>query len=158
MAEAAFTSHAHVDLASASLADLRQMRSELTAYETRVSYWRRLLQTRIDLLQEGSDMPDRARLARVLADAGQTTRRLVRLEVLPNEGFAPLPELYELWQTVPGKDSHDQHLESLRSAERDLSEHRKQLFGLIDAIKEELISRYQQQPQLALQLLPNKDD
>lgn len=158
MAESALTAHSQVELAQASLASLRQMRAELTAYETRVSYWRRLLQTRIDLLQEGSDMADRGRLARVLADVGQTSRRLVRLEVLPAEGFAPLPDLYELWQTVPDPDSRDDYVQSLRKAEAELSEHRQQLFALIDSIKDELICRYQRQPQLALQLLPSRDN
>ena len=42
-----------VEFAGYTLDELRILRAELNDYETRVSYWRRLVQARIDLAQEG---------------------------------------------------------------------------------------------------------
>lgn len=143
------------DLARFSLAELRAQRSELTDYETRVSYWRRIIQARLDLLREGRQPEDLDRLAEALADAPSRGHRMVNLAILPSDQVPPLPGLAELWQRTPAAGAETEaYLVELSEVEGKLSDHRRHLHHRIDAIHHELIARYRQEPALALDLLP----
>jgi hypothetical protein len=142
-----------------SLADLRAARTELGDEETRVSYWRRIIQARLDVVR--SDVPDSERVAdltRVLTDARSSVHRLAYIDVQPVDDVAPLPDLAEMWSRQV--DRHDtaalaklEH--DLSGAEQELSTFRRELHRRIDLVTNELIARYREQPLLALQILPN---
>lgn len=142
------------EFAPYSLEELRQMRTELTDYETRVSYWRRLVQARMDLAEAGEHPEDIGRLAEALADAPSHGRRIANLDLFPPDTAPPLPQLAELWQRTPGPSETDEYLAELGKVERELSEHRRMLFQRIDALHAELIARYRSEPRLALSALP----
>jgi hypothetical protein len=141
-----------------SLADLREVRQELTDEETRVSYWRRIIQARLDIVQ--SDLPQHdpvADLSRVLSEASVVRRRIVNLTVHPTDTVPPLPDLAEVWARHVDRDDAAgtaRLVRDLGKAEHDLSEFRRDLHRRIDQITGELIARYRQQPLLALQILP----
>jgi len=141
-----------------SLTDLRGLRAELGAEETRVSYWRRIIQARLDLVRlQQPDSDPVADLARVLTDATSSVRRLAHIDVQPIDDVLPLPDLAELWsRQVDTSDAAAlERLESdLAKAELDLSAFRRELHRRIDLVTGELIARYREQPLLALQILP----
>ena len=141
-----------------SLTDLRALRAELGAEETRVSYWRRIIQARLDLVRlQQPDSDPVADLARVLTDATSSVRRLAHIDVQPIDDVLPLPDLAELWsRQVDTSDAAAlERLESdLAKAELDLSAFRRELHRRIDLVTGELIARYREQPLLALQILP----
>jgi hypothetical protein len=142
-----------------SLADLRAARSELGDEETRVSYWRRIIQARLDVVR--SEVPDSERVAdltRVLTDARGSVHRLAHVDVRPVDDIAPLPDLAEMWsRQVDRADAKARaKLErDLSRAEQELSAYRHELHRRIDLVTNELIARYREQPLLALQILPN---
>jgi hypothetical protein len=142
-----------------SLADLRDARTGLGEEETRVSYWRRIIQERLHGLQ--SQAPDGVRaadLTRVLADARGSVHRLSVLDARSVDDLAPLPDLAEIWSrwvdrtdaTAVARLERD-----LGAAERDLAAYRQEVRRRIDLITNELIARYREQPLLALQILPH---
>jgi hypothetical protein len=141
-----------------SLADLRAVRQELVDEETRVSYWRRIIQARLDIIS--SDLPENdpvADLTRVLSEAAVVHRRIVNLNVHPTDTVPPLPDLAEVWARSVDRDDEVQTtrlVRDLSKAERDLSEFRRDLHRRIDLVTAELIARYREQPLLALQILP----
>jgi hypothetical protein len=141
-----------------SLEDLRALRTELMDQETRVSYWRRIIQARLDVLR--SDVTDHSPvtdLAKVLTEATSAHRRLAHISVLPIDDIPPLPDLAEVWarQVEPGDTVATAKLVTdLESAEEQLSKFRSELFRGIDVATNELIARYREQPLLALQILP----
>jgi hypothetical protein len=141
-----------------SLEDLRTTRTRLADEETRVSYWRRIIQARLDVLR--TDLPESdpvADLTRVLSEAGGAQRRLVNLSVHPVDDIPPLPDLAEMWsRTVDRGDTAevDRLVGDLQGAESELSTYRRELHRQIDLCTAELIARYREQPVLALQILP----
>ena len=138
------------------LADLRRMRSGLGDEESRVSYWRRIVQARIDLITTKNRPGDRGEgLARVLADSRSSHRRLAALRVDSVNSLPPLPDLAELWDRVIPDDPHDRALlvAQLQQAEKELSEYRHELHRRIDEATQELIARYRETPSLALTAL-----
>jgi hypothetical protein len=141
-----------------SLADLRAARAELSDEETKVSYWRRIIQARLDLVR--LDKPDAdpvADLRRVLTDATTSRHRLAHIDTRPVDDIPPLPDLAEIWaRQVDAADSGSvARLDSdLDAAEKELSAYRRELHSRIDGITDELIARYREQPLLALQILP----
>ena len=141
-----------------SLSDLRDARTALSAEETKVSYWRRIIQARLDLAR--SDVTDHSQVAdltRVLADGRSSVQRLAFIDAQPVDGVPPLPDLAEVWARVvePDDEVGCQRLESdLSSAEQELSRYRRELHRRIDLMTAELIARYREQPLLALQILP----
>ncbi len=144
---------------SLSLEDLRALRTSLADEETKVSYWRRIIQARLDVLRAGGSEVDRvADLGRVLADAPTLRRRLVHLSVGPIDDVPPLPDLARLWsREVDGDEAARESLAGdLLVAERRLSEVRAGLFRRIDGVTGELIARYRQDPTLALTALPHE--
>ena len=142
-----------------SLDDIRRNKSALNDYETSVSYWRRILQARLDLLDQGRSSDNLEGLADALADAPSQSRRMAMLSVLPPDQVPPLPELAGLWRYEPtGAADLADYIDRLRASERALSEHRRGLHRQIDALQRELIARYRQEPALALTALPSRGD
>src|SRR3954451_12371189 len=87
--------HAHL-----TLAGLRDYRTALTAEEANVSYWRRIIQARLDVVRAGSDLVSE-NLKPVLTDARVTAGRRALVEVLLAQHAAdipPLPDLASLWE------------------------------------------------------------
>lgn len=141
-----------------SLEDLREVRTDLIDQETRVSYWRRIIQARLDVVR--SDVTDHSPvtdLAKVLTEATSAHRRLAHMSVLPADDVPPLPDLAEVWaRQIPENDptATEQLISDLQAAEDQLSAFRTELFRAIDVATNELIARYREQPLLALQILP----
>lgn len=149
-----------VDLGTLGLPALREYRQRLEAEEDRVSYWRRLVHARLDLLaaESASDhaltLPD---LVRVLGDTGTGQTRQALVSVRAAEPLPELPELTEMWAT--DVDPHDDAqvadaVERLTRAERQLTEYRRALHERIDAGTAELIARYRENPLAALSVIP----
>jgi hypothetical protein len=145
--------------AELTLADLRDLRHELGEEEARVSYWRRVIQARIDLLTNGRAEGDIVeRLTSVLAESGSVHRRLANLSVKSASDIEALPDLRALWTRVV--DTRDAEavavfLEDLRAVETELSGLRREIHQRLDEATRQLIARYRQDPTLALTALPD---
>jgi hypothetical protein len=141
-----------------SLPDLRDLRTELGHEETQVSYWRRIIQARLDVVRSHmTDSSPVADLTRVLTDARSSVNRLAHIDVQPVDDIPPLPDLAEIWsrQVDRGDELAMARLEAdLARAEGELSAFRRLLHHRIDLVTDELIARYREQPLLALQILP----
>ena len=141
-----------------SLQDLRSARAELSEEETKVSYWRRIIQARLDLVRlDRVDADPVADLRRVLTDANSSRQRLAYIDARPVDDVPPLPDLAEIWGRFVDPDDAEEVARldrDLDAAERELSAYRRELHGRIDGITDELIARYREQPLLALQILP----
>lgn len=143
------------ELAPLALDELREYRQELIQEESRVSYWRRILQARLDLAL--GDEASLERLRGVLSEHQRTSRRLAMAPIESDLDMPPLPDLAVLWQTQSGPgDSPDDAdiLRRLTDAEHELSAYRRSLHDRLDAATGELISRYRDEPALALRALP----
>ena len=145
-----------------SLEGLRAYRAKLAEEENRVSYWRRILQARLDVLRAsmagGTARPiDTAALRPVLTDARVGAGRRVLVDVLPAADMPPLPQLEQLWDQqvdptdVPAAEKHER---ALARAERELSDYRAALHRRIAEATGELIARYRETPSLCLSALP----
>ncbi len=145
--------------ATLSLDDLRGLRKELGDEEARVSYWRRIIQARIDLLTKGAPDGDLVeRLTTVLAESGAVHRRLANLSVRPAEDIAALPDLHSLWtRLVDTRDAAavESFIEELQEAEQTLSGMRREIHHRLDEATGQLIARYRQDPAQALSALPD---
>lgn len=144
-----------------SLPDLRTYRSALQEEETKVSYWRRILQARLDTVRAGrtgtSGGLDARRLAPVLTERRVTSGRSALLAVLPADGIPPLPSLAGLWdRQVPEDDPAELSAfeADLADAERQLSHYRTALHLRLADATGELIARYRVEPTLCLATLP----
>ena len=144
-----------------TLDGLRCYRSALTAEEGKVSYWRRILQARLDVLREGRMASvDPEHLSSVLTDARVSSGRTALVGVMPVDDIPPLPDLAELWaRQVDHDGAHSAEsrtaLEAdLDAAETQLSTYRSALHVRIGAATGELIARYREQPTLCLSALP----
>ena len=147
---------AQVSLADLSLDDLRILRQHLTDEEGRVSYWRRLFQARLDMLNEDDEV-DATDLGAVLRDATDAPRRWQALGLHPADIDTSMPEARSLWSCVV--DLHDReqrrtYVTMLRAMEVSLSRNRQALHKQIDLVTTELIARYRTNPALALTALP----
>ena len=143
--------HAHL-----TLPELREYRKVLSAEESRVSYWRRILQARLDLLLSGSH-GDSDTLRPVLTDQRVGAGRRALVEITPVDDIPPLPDLAGLWDRFV--DLNDEAgvaalAEDLSEAERQLSDYRSVLHRRIGAATSELIARYREEPTLCLSALP----
>lgn len=143
-----------------SEAELRTMRDEAVEVETEYSYLRRLAQGRIEILEAERDRRARGAplseliesLPRILSDHDTTrpepsktrvpallapkklsgyTRGLERL--VEDSTLANLPTLSD--------DELDESIEQLRALEREVSELRRRLHGVVDALGEQLAAR-----------------
>lgn len=145
---------AHLDLPG-----LRHYRRTLATEENRVSYWRRLVQARLDLLTASSagTPPGLEAIRDVLSDRHLTQSRTVLIELLPADDLPPLPDLAGLWsRLVDPRDTPavNRQIRDLTKAERQLSAYRAALHRRIAAATAELIARYREDPLLCLSALP----
>lgn len=146
-------------LAHLSLPELRSYRRTLASEEDRVSYWRRILQARLDLIHAGEHSArhaDAAFLSPVLADDRVSGTRTALLSIGPADDIPPLPNLAELWERPVADDplAAADLTRDLRAAEQQLSAYRSALHGRIGEATGELIARYREQPGLCLSVLP----
>ncbi|MCW2616000.1 MAG: hypothetical protein JWN08_2994 [Frankiales bacterium] len=142
-----------------SIDALRAYRKLLTDEENKVSYWRRILQARLDVVRAGPGGRelDTARLRPVLTQVRVGAGRQALCEVMPVDDIPPLPHLAELWERrVESNDPVGQAaLEAdLHAAEDELSAYRSALHRRIGEATGELIARYREQPDLCLSALP----
>jgi hypothetical protein len=137
---------------------LRDYRRTLTEEEDRVSYWRRIIQARLDVLRAGvTPTPDNELLRPVLAQAQAAARRTALVQVVPVDDIPPLPNLGELWERRVEPDDTgglDALAADLSDAEQQLSQYRATLHARIAEATGELIARYREQPALCLSALP----
>ena len=142
-----------------SLEALREYRRSLGEEEGKVSYWRRILQARLDVVEAGSGSRpvDAAALRPLLSSERVGAGRRALTEVLALDDVPPLPSLGELWdrQVSPSDRAGTDALgNDLRLAEAQLSAYRSALHRRIGEATGELIARYRQQPALCLSALP----
>ena len=145
--------HAHL-----SLDGLREYRKTLTAEESNVSYWRRIIQARLDVVRAGGDLVSE-NLKPVLTDERVGAGRQALVQVLPVDDIPPLPDLAGLWerQVDPSDSAALAALEAdLDAAEKQLSAYRAALHARLGAATAELIARYRDEPQLCLRALPTE--
>jgi hypothetical protein len=143
------------ELAHLTLHELRVYRQELVTEEIRVSYWRRILQARLDLIIGDNDATALRRLGAVLTEHEIYSRRLAVQQVHQPGGAPPLPDLGVLWDTSQiGEDDDGAVVSRLADAEHQLSSYRRSLHLRLDAATGELIARYHDEPSLALSALP----
>lgn len=146
-----------LDVERLSLPQLREIRRILTERESQVSYWRRIIQARLDLLRDGAVKRGATveGLQRILSQQMGANSRKGILSLQP-QGEQPLAGLDHLWNRGINGSEDDQLEFELTAAERELSEERTRLFGLIDAATQELVRRYREDPTLALSALPQR--
>ena len=147
------------EFAHLPLVGLRQYRKALTQEESRVSYWRRIIQARLDVVRSlgGVTGPDVDSLRPVLGAARVGAARNALLEIVPVDDIPPLPNLESLWSRDPrpGDVAHNEALMAdLTKAEAQLSAYRAALHRRLSAATTELIARYREQPSLCLSALP----
>jgi hypothetical protein len=146
------------DFAHLPLVGLRQYRRALTQEESRVSYWRRILQARLDMVRASESAPATVETLRpVLTEARVSGGRRALVEVVPMDDIPPLPNLEALWDrdVVPGDDAHnDELVRDLVRAEAQLSAYRAALHRRLSAATTELIARYREDPSQCLSALP----
>jgi len=139
-----------------TLDELRAYRRRLADEEDRVSYWRRLVHARIDVL-EAEAHHERPltieELVRVLGDTGAGRGRTALVSVQAAEPLPDLPVLEEMWVTE--LDPNDTAavraaVERLRTAEQQLTDYRRALHERLDTATETLIARYREDPAQAL--------
>jgi hypothetical protein len=140
------------------LAELREYRARLRDEDDRVSYWRRLVHARLDLLHAGSLEDGVLSLEKLVLALGDTATGRRREALHRVRAFDPLPELpvlHEMWDT-PGPGSPEggtERASRLEAAADQLSRYRAALHARIDAATAELIERYRRDPASALAVL-----
>lgn len=142
-------------LSGLGLKALRDYRQHLREEEEKISYWRRVVHARIDLLHAGT--PDGslslAELVRVLGDTGSGRSREALAGVGAGEPLPDLPALADVW-LVPGTEQEvERALVLLGRAEEQFTHYRSVLHRRIDEATGELISRYRADPREALSAL-----
>ncbi len=144
------------ELVHLSLRELRAYRDELRDEEVLVSYWRRIVQARLDLLAgaKGDERQDLVeRLSRALTRGRRESRRDALLRVQPGEAMPPLPNLAELCAEVGQARAADAQ-GPLAEAEAALSSYRTVLLQRLDLVTADLIARYRDDPAACLLALP----
>lgn len=149
------------EFAHLSLDGLRHYRAALSTEENRVSYWRRILQARLDVVRAVDTGASTATedLTGVFAETRIGGTRMALLTIVPVDDMPPLPDLAQLWAREPRADdstwnaalSHD-----LTKAESQLSAYRTALHRRLAAATSELIARYREEPDLCLTVLPGR--
>lgn len=145
------------EFAHLSLEALRTYRTALTHEESRVSYWRRIVQARLDVVRAGEDGSGLNHLREVLVQAQSGQGRTALVDIVPIDDVPPLPDLAELWDRipVPGDTEGNAELEAgLADAEERLSAYRAALHRRLAGSTQELVARYKDEPTLALLALP----
>ena len=146
------------EFAHLTLEALRAYRRALTTEEGRVSYWRRIIQARLDLVRAPDlGTPTSDNLRSVFADARVDSSRRALHDVVPVDDMPPLPDLAELWAREPNPDDEAYNttlVRDLSRAEAQLSAYRTALHKRLAGATGELIARYREQPALCLSALP----
>jgi hypothetical protein len=150
------------DLAELDLAEVRRRRDMAEDVEAQVSYYRRILHGRMDLLafearrRSGEEertileaLPDILASGMILGSEPNlrhietmpplpsvTGRRLID-KIMDDGVLASLPELTD--------EELTEAMERLREVENELSNQRRQLHEVIDALQHEIVSRYRSQ-------------
>lgn len=144
-----------------TLVELRAYRSALQDEETKVSYWRRILQARLDTVRAGrtgtSGALELGRLAPVLTDRRVSSGRSALLGALPDDDIPPLPSLAGLWDRQVSEDDPAGLVAfetDLAEAEAHLSQYRTALHLRLADATGQLIARYRENPSLCLSALP----
>lgn len=142
-----------------SIDALREYRRALADEEHRVSYWRRILQARLDLVAGGTTRKgvDHERLTPLLTTERVGAGRRALTSVVHTDGIPPLPRLEELWERQVGPEDEAGRAAfelDLRAAEQELSAYRAALHDRIGQATGELIARYRETPDLCLTALP----
>jgi hypothetical protein len=145
-----------------SLGGLRNYRSTLSSEESRVSYWRRIIQARLDLVRaaQSGTTTTVEDLREVFAEHHVGGNRKALLTVMPVDDMPPLPDLAALWCRQPEPDDpaqNDALIHDLSNAEKQLSAYRAALHRRLADATGELIARYREQPALCLSVLPDRD-
>jgi hypothetical protein len=142
------------------LADLRALRESLREEEQRVSYWRQLVQGRLDLLRSALDGGHpRGDLAGLAAARSRTGARRSPADTrLALEGLvSPLAGLEALWDApIAWDDPAALHRlqRGLTEAEVRLSAYRRALHERIDDCTAQLVDRYQRGPAQLAEIVP----
>lgn len=147
------------EFAHLALEGLRAYRRALNTEEGRVSYWRRIIQARLDLVRmtQAGGPATTDNLRGVLGDMRMDSGRHSLQAVVPVDDMPPLPDLPDLWacEPRPGDDRYNEALASdLSKAEAQLSAYRTALHKRLAAATGELIARYREEPTLCLSALP----
>lgn len=143
-------------LAEVDLAELRAYREKLRSEEERISYWRRLIHARVDLIRAGSlndAVIDVDALGRVLGDTGSGQMRTALHRVRAADPLPDLPDLEGVWVTPSDEAGTAEALDRLAAAEKTLTTYRRALHDRIDEATAELIVRYRDNPRAALDVL-----
>lgn len=147
-----------VDLSDIGFHALRAYRARLREDEDRVSYWRRLVQARLDLIkaEKAAESLSLRDLLTSLSSTASGVRRQQFLSVKAEDPLPFLPGLDDLWTAAIDPNDpagNDALVAALSAAETTLSRYRKALHGRIDAATAELVSRYKSNPDLALDIV-----
>jgi hypothetical protein len=149
------------DFAHLSLDGLRQYRSTLSSEESRVSYWRRIIQARLDMVR-ATDTGNAASvedLREMFTESRVGGARTALITIVPVEDMPPLPDLGAIWarEPEPGDAEHNSTLiHDLTKAESQLSAYRAALHRRLASATGELIARYREHPDLCLTALPSQ--
>ncbi len=147
------------DLSTLETAELRELRARCEAAEEGVSYARRVLQGRLDILRArlgdlGEDQAEALRnaLPAILADQGHVTdplqARATRVRVPADaERYTAVVDAVLAEEDLDSLDQAvladlDRVIERLGGVEQELSRRRRELFTRIDAVRAELVARY----------------
>jgi RsiG-like len=147
------------------LAGLRALRKALREEERQVSYWRRLVQGRLDLAQAAvaGDQPSVEKLTATASGWRSDVRRATPRRSPSFAKFVNgiqdrrLASLAEAWDTpIPWDDPERlREIEGrLVETEAELSRRRRHLHGRIDACTRELVDRYRSDPEQLRRLGP----
>src|SRR3954453_15728075 len=124
--------------ASLTLNELRLYRRRLAEEEERVSYWRRLVHARLDVLAAEAYHERTLRLdelIRVLGDTGTGRSRPALVNVRAADPLPELPVLEDMWMTELDPNDTAAVAEAtrrLREAEKQLTEYRRALHERLD--------------------------
>ncbi len=147
------------DLSALDTSELRALRSRFEAAEEGISYARRVLQGRLDILRArlGERDEDAAEallsaLPAILADRGHQAdpaqARATRVRVPPDaERYTVVLDAVLAEEDLDAIDEVaiadlDPVIERLAGLEQELSQRRRELFARIDALRAELVARY----------------
>lgn len=147
------------EFAHLSLDGLRHYRAALSTEENRVSYWRRILQARLDVVRavDSGASTSAEDLSGVFAENRMGGTRTALLTIVPVDDMPPLPDLVQLWGREPQPDDaagNASLAHELTKAESQLSAYRAALHRRLAAATSELIARYREEPDLCLSVLP----
>lgn len=148
-----------IPLSELDIDELRAYRNSLNEEESKASYWRRLVQHRLNLIareRTEGHLPIED-LIRALGETGSGQRRQQLLSVEAAEELPQLPGLDDLWTQDPDlndREALETLVGELQKAEQQLSAYRNGLHERINAATTELVGRYKADPALCLDLFP----